>query len=533
MVNHPNRKRKTAPLPEPQHNHDHDYSALLLGVRASFDAVVANHSRLFLTDVEGLNDLYLASLPDAERQIHNCYACRRFIGTYGKLVAIAEDGEMIPAMWSPDGVPEFYREAFAAMFAKAKRARIKSVFLSKDPIWGTPVTGEWSHISVTPPAMMLYRARVLTPGQAMAAAKENFKTVANALAEFTAPMLDEALRLLSADALARSEKFIGPVKWLRVLHDRPKGRAGENVLWRAVASAPEGYCHPKASVLAPLLADIVAELPFDEIKAKFEAMLHPLRYQRPQAAPSAGNIKAAEAIVEKLGIARSLERRFARADEIEAIWKPAPAQDVPSTHGIFGHLKSKAAAGTVRPVELPAAVMTWEKFSRLVLPTAERIEIHVPAHGNFEAFVTAAHADAPLIFKWENPVSQYVYHGGSHASRWDLTGGAWASILAISAHPNMWGKPQAYLGEGALLVIDGAVDTSTGQGNALFPETLRVELHGVRSTIEAYSRSATIGRGEGPFACGLGIGKSAATCVLRVLSAQGGAWTPYRIDRWD
>src|ERR1019366_3072135 len=158
---------------------------------------------------------------------------------------------------------------------------------------------------------------------------------------FTPPMLDEALRLLRAESLSNSERFISPVQWLRTLHDRPKGRAGENVLWRAIASAPDGYCHPRASVVGSLLEDIAAGKPFAEIKRAFDAKLHPLIYQRPQAAPTAGNIKAAEAIVEKLGIAPSLERRFARLDEVLpwAIWQPKAPAAPQNTGGVFGHLK--------------------------------------------------------------------------------------------------------------------------------------------------------------------------------------------------
>jgi hypothetical protein len=483
---------------------------------------------MFLTDADGLNDLYLNSLP-AERQVHDCHCCKLFIGTYGNLITINESGETVPVMWNPDGVPEFYHAAFAAMYARVKKARVTSPFLTKETTWGNPVTGTWSHIAVTPPAALIYRERALTAGQAMAAARENFRTVATALTELTAPMLDEALRLLQADALARSEKFIGPTKWLRALHDRPKGRKGENVLWRAIATAPEGYCHPKASVIGPLLDDIAAGMSFDEIRARFNVKLHPLQYQRPQAAPAAGAIKAAEALVEKLGIAPSLERRFARVDELQTIWSPAKAKDAPASGGVFGHLKAKGDP-TVKPVDLPMQTMTWEKFSRTVLPNAERIDVRVPAHGNFQAFLTAVHADAPLIFKWSNPVSVYVYHGGSSAQNWNLFAG-WAPVVAISPRPNLWDDAKAYLGDGLLLVIDGCVDTRTYRGNALFPEFLKDELHGVRSVIEAYSKSAAIMRGEGPYGCGLGIGKRSAVCGLRVFSS--GAWSSYYIDRWD
>lgn len=537
MINHPNRKakaKKSVTSVSANPNHDHDYSALLTSARASFHFIVAGGGKLFQTDAAGLNDLYLDTLP-SERQVHNCSCCRRFIETYGGLVAIAENGVTTPAMWNPEGVPGFYQPAFAALFDRVKKARVTSVFLTKQPTWGTPETGEWSHLSVVPSAALVYREGALTAGQAMAAAKENFRTVVTALGEMKAPMLDEAIRILQAGAVARSEKFIAPVKWLRALHDRPKCRLGENVMWREIASAPEGYCHPRASVVGSLLEDITAGLPFDTIKARFDAKLGPLIYQRPQAAPTAGNIKAAEELVAKLGIAPSLERRFARLDDLRADWVPAVANETVPAGGVFGHLRAKGDA-SARPVDLPTVTMTWEKFTRTVLPTAERLEILVPSTGRFIALTTAVNANAPPILKWDreeehNPVAWYVYPTGSPASQWGLQGGSWAKVNAITPFPNMWGsQPMPFIGEGSVLVIDGCADTREA-GNALFPECLRAEVHGARATIEAYSRSASLIGRDAASACGYDIRKSAADCMLRAFSS--GAWSSYRIDRWD
>lgn len=538
MINHPNRRKASkASIAASTANHDHeyDYSALLSSVRASFARAVAGNEPLFTTDAAGLNDLYLDKLP-SERQVHTCHCCRRFIGTYGNLVKVGADGSLIPVMWDPTGVPDFYRPAFEALTNRVRKARIESVFLSKEAVWGTPETGSWSHLSVVSPAV--YRERALTASQAMAAVKENYRTVATALGEFTAPMLDEAMRLFTAETLSRSEKFIGPVKWLRGLHDRPKGRLGENLLWRAIALAPEGYCHPKASVIGPLLDDIAAGMPFSLIKQRFDAKLAPLAYQRPQAPPSAGNIKAAEALVEKLGIARSLERRFARPDEVQVLWRPGDPRGrrPPSAGGVFGHLKPKPDDG-IRPVNMPTVTMTWDKFARTVLPSAERIELLVPYSGRFIALTAAAHADAPPIIKWDrdderNPVAWYVYPNGSPASQWGLTAG-WTRVTALTQFPNQWGgRPMPHMADGVVMLLDSACDTRRESGNALFPEMLREELHGARSTIEAYSRKAVLdGYGE-PAACGYEIRKgSDCTSTLRVLSS--GAWTSYRIDRWD
>jgi hypothetical protein len=526
MINHPNRRRATKPRVVSS-DHDRDYSALLASVHRSFAASTASGARLFCTDAAGLNDLYLDNLPD-ERQTHNCHACRRFIETFGALVTIDEAGDTAPVMWNDP--PEFYAPAFSAMAKAIKRAKVTGPFLTKADTWGTPQTGAWTHMHVNPARSYVYREGALTAGQAMAAQRENTRIVGVALGEFKPAALDQAIRILSADALDRSERFLAPVQWLRALHDRPKGQRGTNVLWREVASAPDGYCHPRASMTGTLLEDIEAGMDFDTIATRWRAKMHPLQYQRPQAAPTAGNIAAAEALVAKLGIARSLDRRFARLDEIETIWRPAPAEAQAATGGVFGHLKPK---GAVAPsVALPSATMTWDKFTRTVLPTAERIEFNVPTHGDFMAFLTAQHADAPPIIKWGNSVSSYVYHGGSAARIWGLSPG-WVNVTGIALRSNLWGaEPRPEFGIGAMVILQGAVDSRDNQGNALFPEILRADLRGARASIEAYSRTAQIGGRAEASACGHSVNnKGALPQPLRVLTA--GAWREYRIDRWD
>lgn len=541
MVPHPNRNKKKRPVATtgaaprrakprpaaPRHDHDHerDYSALLDGLARTF-AMACGGSRLFSTDAEGLNDLYLANLPSM-RKVHDCSTCRRFIERFGGLVYITPTGEQIPAMWNPDFVPAFYQVAFMVLHDRVKMAKVTSVFLTKEKTWGLPTTGPWTHMSVRPSARLVYDGLVLTAGQAMAASLENVKTVETALREFKPAHLDEALRVFESERVDRGEKFIGPVRWLRQLHDRPKGKLGHNLLWAAVAAAPEGYCHPRASVIGPFLEGIAAGEPFHVLKAKFEAMLHPLQYQRPQAAPAAGNIKAAEAIVEKLGIARSLERRFARLDELETIWKPPHILAAP-TKGVFGHLMPASPTG----INLPRQNITWEKFRRVVLPAAERIEVILGRNAPLVAFTTAEHADAPLIFKWQNPVAWYLYHGGSRPEDWGIKAYTWLPLTAIAPLPTMWGdKPQPHLHEGVVLVIEGCADSRQGH-NGLFPENLNAELHGVRATIEAYSKSATLGGRESASACGLDVRKGTkAITVVRVFASN--AWAEYALDRWD
>lgn len=537
MANHPNRPRDAATssnVAELEHDHETDYARLLSCVNSTFrDAA----GPLFTTNAADLFKRYLDNLP-GEREIHSCTACRRFIETFGALVTIDGDGRSVSAIWDSAEAPHYYRATVKAMQGEVLRARVTGPFYSPEPRYGMPKTGVWTHFAVTPPRDAVFKQRLLSASQAMASKREDFRTVASALVDFTPTMLTEALRLLQAESLARSERFIAPVRWLLDLHTARTGakdsRIRDNLLWKAIATAPEGYCHPRSSVVGSLLEDIAAGLDFADVKARFDAKMHPLQYQRPQAAPNAGAIAAAEKMVEQLGVAPSLERRIARIDEIEAIWRPTDPKVEPRSGGVFGHLSAKGATD-VPSLSTPAVTMTWEKFARTILPGALAMEAQVPSHGNFIAMTTAVHPDAPPILKWDredarNPVAWYLYHGGSSAQQWGLRPG-WTKVEALSLSPAMWGAdPSPHLGEGAVIVLEGAVD-SRNEGGCLFPETLRNELHSVRSVIEAYSKRATLGPPDGPAACGLHLGKSAANHVLRVTSATGK--TDYRIDRWD
>ena len=523
----------------PLHEHEAAYAALLEAVRARFAHVAAKgEGRWFTTDATGLYELYLEGL-SGERQTHACAACRRFIETYGALAAIREDGGLTPAFWEEARCPPFYQPAMRAMAEAVGRAGVTGPFLTLATIWGKPLTGAWPHFAVSPDAPARGLGRLLTPHQTMAAKREDFRTVSTALEAFSPTLLHEALRVLKTDSVHMSERFVGPVQWLLDLHEkrrRTRGTARDNVLWRAVASAPEGYCHPRASVIGSLLEDIASGAAFPDIRVRFNAKVAPLAYQRPQAPPAAGNIAMAEKIVEQLGIGPSLERRFARLEELETLWRPAaPAPAGKSMGGVFRHLLPKA-----RPAEglaLPPVTMTWIKFAATVLPGATRMELDVPATGAFIAFTTAVHPAAPPILKWDregrrNPVAWYVYPNGSPASQWGLAAG-WRTVTAISALPTIWGdQPMPFLGEGVMLVLEGAADQGIS-GNALFPSFLRDDLHGIRATIEAYAGKATLHGREMASACGYDIRKSSGTINQDVRVMSGGQWTRYIIDRWD
>ncbi len=522
---------------------DHAYHAYLARLHTRFAARAGlAGGRLFTTDAEGLWDAYLAAMPNELRQYHNCTACRRFVERFGHVVIIDEHGRTDSAFWSADDATGEYLPAVLAMLKIIRKAKVSGVFLSSEPVWGQPETGAWRHWAFTPHPSMIFQRATQTAGQAMAERREDFKNLCVALEEFTLPVIEQAVTILRTESLYSCEKVMGQAEFLHQLHlarDRAAGELKRNVLWRLIAAAPAGFCHPRSSMIGTLLEDIAAGKDFGAVSRAFAAKMHPLQYQRPQAAPSAGVIAQAEKIVEQLGAAGALRRRFATLADIKALWlPPAPRGALPAKGGVFGHLTPKGES-LPHPMAIPPVTMTWTKFAATVLPTAERIEIFARnVRDSYCALVTAADPSAPPIVQWDdidarNPVSWYVWHGGSHPSDFGLKAGQWHTVDAVTLKPSMWAGEDKFQhhGQAVLFIISGARETKQA-GAAIFPSLLKSEFHGIRSVIEAYSRRAEIEGMREDHACGLMLQRG-IEWINRLRVSSGGQVVEYSLDRWD
>jgi hypothetical protein len=493
-----------------------------------------NTGQLFTTDAPDLFEIYINALP-GDRQHHMCNTCKDFLRRYGGLVTIEESGITVPVMWEFP-TSGFYGDAVAALRNAVKFAKVTGPFVTSETRLGNGRTGEWTHFSVTNPNP--HRNKTKAAHEVVAEKLEDFRTVQRALGEYTQAMLEQAVTLLKSDHLYRQEKVIGPAKWLLALQEIRKirdQRVRHNLMWREIASAPAGFCHPRSSMIGTLLDDLKDGYDFDSVQKRFAAKMHPLQYQRPSAPPKAGNIAVAEKRVEQLGIHRSLLRRYARVEELKADWTPTPSREE-KTDGVFGHLKAKAP---VTAMQLPKTTMTWVKFQATVLPDARKIEALMKTSAMpFVALVTAVDPDSPPIIQWDteeqrNPVSWYLWHGANYSKEWGLRGGSYVEVTAITKNPAWWYGPSPNQKEGVVFVLKGAKDTRAHMASlALFPEILKSSLHEVRSVIEAHSRSQCLEGVEEASANGLLLSKSVSFDVtFRVTTNRG--TQEYLIDRWD
>ena len=538
-------------------------------VSASFE--VTSGEPLFTTEALGgsLWQMFLGSLPPHIRQAYSCNTCRRFVEQFGGLVTInPKDGSTSPAMWQDDPnrpVPVAFLQSFSRLFYAVEGATVTGVFMIDNKLQdqpkafpthlGVPQTGPWRHFAVD--AMkggkghVFFSAGGKTASQRAAELAQDFQGLKRALEEYSPAQITEAVRMLDSGELYRSEVALETAKWFMALkrsvtHPAKQTVAQkDNKVWRAVALAPVGFAHIRAGVLGTLLQDIQDGLKRDIIVERWREKLDPTRYRRMTAPPKAGQIARAEGLVEKMGLAPALKRRFAKlADIAEWIWRARSRADDPKGGaGVFDHLMPRQRRSAI--VNLPdsgvATTMTFEKFRSKVLPEALAIEFLTRREpDSFIALTTAQDAEAQPLLQWDreprNPVSWFMYLSGSPANYWGLPMETWIRVAGVTRLPARWFGAQ-YSGDGGIFVLDGACPRDYGDsGTNIFPEHLRGELHEVRSTIEAFSKGDKLdGYGE-EAAIGIDLRASAdrrygSSVRLRVTTALGVSF--YDIDRFD
>ncbi|NHZ82261.1 hypothetical protein F2P44_23710 [Massilia sp. CCM 8695] len=511
--------------------HADGYGALVRGIKQRFNSLAGP---VFRTDASGLYETYLASFTDlGVRQQHSCNCCRTFIERFGGLATVGDDGVLVSAIWDADAAPAPYRAVVAALARRVSQAGIAMLFLSSETRYGKPANGPWQHLAIEP-ATVFKSAGLHNAWQTACARREAFASVQRAMRQYSAPVCAAALRLLKAETLFNAEAALGQARFLVDLHtarDAVGGQHQDNLTYRMVATAPMGFCHPRSSMIATLLDDIIAGKSSAELAASWAAKMDVLQYLRPQAAPPAGAIKAAEAALEKVGAASALQRRFATmADIQETVWLPPAPADAGRAAGVQPHAESVPAA----PI-----VMTLDTFRRTVLPAAERIEMAaLTGRQPFIVFTSAVHADARPILQWDtperrNPVAWYTYSNGSLPAQFNLSGSYYA-VTAVILPPWAWaGRIHPQFGEHIVFLLRDARDLRECEGHsALFPVHLKSELREFRSTIEAYSKANALeGVGDDNVA-GLALTRSHPSDVsLRVTS--NGQASEYRLLRWD
>jgi hypothetical protein len=378
-----------------------------------FDFMVATGGKLFITDAskELMWDSYLEGFSDEERQGHNCNCCKQFIRHYGNIVVIVDN--KLSTVWDFVSEDPEYKTSVEMLQVIVGMSNIRDIFVNDFTKLGTNSNFDidnqvtWEHFYIEAPASIkVKKDKKDTIMSDFRQARAVFK---RSLDEITIEAAEIVLDLIGQGSLYRGSEFEKNVRFFlacRKTYNTLDTSERDNYTWRISGEVS----HPatiaiRNTAIGTLLVNLSEGMDLDAAVTAWEKVMAPTNYKRPSAIVTKGMIEQAEKEIAVLGIAESLGRRFAVAEDISVNNVLFVNRDAKVAANVFEEMKEDVvvSAKSFSKVE----EVTIDKFINDILPTSIGVEVLVEnSHlANLVSVIAPKEPAAPSLFKWNNPFS--------------------------------------------------------------------------------------------------------------------------------
>jgi hypothetical protein len=398
---------------------------------------------LFTVDTADIFDSYLAAFPEGtnplfrERTEHDCSCCKQFIRNLGRTVAII-DGQRYSVWGGGDDLPTPYREVAARLNDLVQQAPINGVFRTTERRFGQKTTiemrGANSHVWHHFHGEVAARHRCDNPDEVRGSLNTTGQVLRRGLQELTTDALREVVSLIEEDAIYRGGEFLRSVKdFLKLKTNFEKARDPDLLVWSNIGNP---VARLRNSTIGNLILSLSEGMDTESAVKAFEAMVAPTNYKRPKSLITQRMIDDALKTLRDLGLDASVERRFARIEDVSVndVLFVDNAVRGQMRDGLRDALMSEA----VRQVKKApnASALKVDDFVSRILPSAQHISLALKNQhlANFMSLTAPKHADAPPLFKWSNGFA-WTYDGDvtdSIKERVKRAGGNTGAALRVS-----------------------------------------------------------------------------------------------------
>ena len=388
-----------------------------------FDDYFSSEDFLFTLDcdVEEVWKLYLDSFPDEisgiyhEKPWHDCQRCHLWFRTMANVVMIDDDYK-IRTIFDFETIPE-YQEVFRTLDEFLKTKRIKNIFLHDDYSVGifrsyADYDGDFElnhHFYLDLPEKFHEDTENLASvlGDALTQ-RQLFEDTMNLISP---DAVDTILELVYSNTLYRSIQWKDTLEGLRDVLDE-FGQLDSNCdlnnwMWKKSATLPRNITHIKNTSVGTLLLDITKGVDLEQALKSYEKITAPTNYQRPKATYNEDMLEDAKSKIADLGYMDSLERRFAKLEDISINNVLFANRNVKAAlgDGIFDELRKNVSRKVRNFNEI--SEISLDDFITNVLPHAQEISLYMSSRfkNNFVSLIAPLNEDAPSMFQWDNPYS--------------------------------------------------------------------------------------------------------------------------------
>jgi hypothetical protein len=449
-----------------------DFRSLM---QTHFSNMARDYSVLFTTEVDKLVlwDTYLDSFPPGtneifrERREYDCSCCRHFVKSFGNVVAINENNEIV-SIWDFETNDSTFDPVVKALSAFVKSGRINDVFVTKEKSFGTDHNFEqlpsgrvkrWDHFYIALPKSLVNTSSK-SEGTVMGQYRDVRNVFERSLKEISKDAIETVLDLIAQKSLYKGEEWEGPLKVFLDLHnayhtlsasgdvydDEDLNRELEkelrqnNFCWKKSIEVGGSIGKIKNHSIGVLLVDITSGTDLDVAVRKYEAIVAPTNYKRPKAIFTQKMIEQAQKALEDMGLMDSLGRRFAIIGDItinNILFADRDSQRAMGG-GVFAELKKEVAVNPKqfsKVEEIPA-----EQFVQQILPRTTGIEVFLENRHSSDlmSVIAPQEVGSKSLFKWNNGFS-WAYQGNitdSMKERVKAAGGNVDGVLRFSLQWN-------------------------------------------------------------------------------------------------
>ena len=403
-------------------------------IQKNLQQMSKDSSRLFTVnvDTDELYNLYLDSFPAGtneiyrERREYDCSCCRHFIRDVGNVVSI-KNGEL-HTIWGINPVSDDkYNVVAAALDAYVKQKAVSGVFLKKEKRIGTPENREmlptgkinkYEHFFVDLPEICIFKECY---GHTLEGDLSQFRDVRNvfkrSLDEISKEAVDTVLELIAQNSLykgAEWKKQLTEFKNYQKEYGKLTDEQKELWIWEKSIAAGAVIGKIRNHSIGTLLVNISEGMDLDLAVRKYEQIVAPTNYKRPNAIFTKKMLEDAKKTITELGYMDSLQRRFATLDNITVnnilFSNKDAAKRITGAMDLFDEMEQDVAIDPKRFSKVEE--ISAEDFIKNVLPVAKELEVYLENKHiqNMVSLIAPEVADAKTMFKWNNGMS-WAYTG--------------------------------------------------------------------------------------------------------------------------
>lgn len=401
-------------------------------LQESFKEMVKDATHLFEINVDKDEfwDLYLDSFPSGkneifrERREHDCSCCRHFVKTIGNAVLIKDN--VVKTIWDIELNDDAYQPVFNVLSSYLKSKSVSDIYVSKFKNIGTNKNFEqtkdgkvieWDHFYLELPDKFVDKSSK-SEGDIKGTYRDTRNVFKRSLEEITEDSLLTILELISQNSLYKGEEWNGVLKeFLRYKREYDKLQTvteKDNYAWEQSVKAGGVIGRIRNHSIGTLLINVSEGMDLDLAVKKYEIIVAPTNYKRPQAIFTKKMLEDAKKTIEDLGYADSLGRRYAKLDDITVnnilFSNKDSAKRIGGGLDIFDEMSKEVAVNPKKFSKVEE--VSVNDFVANILPTTKSLEVFLENKhaSNMVSLIAPENKDSKTMFKWDNGFS-WAYSG--------------------------------------------------------------------------------------------------------------------------